>query len=273
MHGTGNDFILINEYNERKILNKQKSPLATKFCERRYGIGSDGIIFLLPPTLPEADIKMQFFNPDGKKGEMCGNGLLCLAKFAKDKHIIKGARMKVETLAGIRQIEFKYREEFLAKVNMGSAQFTRNKIPAKGSGTFLTEELYGYKVNACNTGVPHAVIFVERLEVIHVEKIGRKIRHHPIFPDGTNVNFVSPKNDTTLQVRTYERGVEKETLCCGTGAVASAAIAKKTDKINTDNIVVEMKGGPLTILFQEQTIYMKGTAQTVFTGYIPITEE
>lgn len=155
------------------------------------------------------------------------------------------------------------------KVNMGKPLFKPSKIPVKRDSPMLNEQIEGYEITACNTGVPHVVAFVEDVDKVDVEEDAPPIRHSNLFPDGTNVNFaevIHTDEDPKLKIRTFERGVERETLSCGTGSVASAAVAKKLDVLESEIIDVETKGGPLKIIFDSGSAYMEGGATNVFEG-------
>jgi diaminopimelate epimerase len=264
LHGNGNDFILIDEYNEKVIKDNEKAAFALKYCDRRFAIGADGVLYL--GRSEKANIRMQIYNSDGTEAEMCGNGVRCLAKYALDEGYIMD-KASVETLAGILTISSRIEGKTWIKVNMGKPQFERAKITAKGDGEFVNVELHGYKVSAVNTGVPHAVIFVDSLDDPGLMTAAPKIRYDPIFPKGTNVNFVKINSSDEITIRTYERGVEGETLSCGTGSVACAVLAHKLGK--TDNAVkVNTKGGELRITIARDAAYMEGTAERVFEGNI-----
>ena len=261
LHGNGNDFILIDEYKAEIV--PEKSPFARKYCDRRFGIGADGVIYL--GGSEKAEIRMRIFNPDGTEAEMCGNGIRCIVKYALDEGYIK-KNASVETLAGVLSISSQVDDKTWITVNMGRPAFEREKIPAKGTGEFLNVAMHGYNVSAVNSGVPHAVIFVESFDADLVS-IAPKIRYAPVFPKGTNVNFVIVNSNEEITVRTYERGVEAETLSCGTGAVAAAAITHRLGK--TGNMVkVNTMGGELRIILTDDTAFMEGSAERVFEGTV-----
>jgi diaminopimelate epimerase len=265
LHGNGNDFVLIDEYSCTLIPDGMKGQFAALYCDRRFGIGADGVLFLLKGE--NADLKMRLFQPDESEAEMCGNGLRCCAKFARDAGYVKDT-FTVETLAGVIPVTVHESEsDTLIRIRMPESQFLRPSIPATGEGDFR-EEIGGYTVFAVNTGVPHAVIFVDKVDAVPVAEIAPNVRHHPSFPKGANVNFVEMGSGDTLKIRTYERGVEDETLSCGTGATAAAAVAHRQG-YKGPVIVVETKGGPLTISLGEET-WVEGPAATVYYGIIPI---
>lgn len=266
LHGNGNDFILIDEYNKQIIDDNKKAGFALKYCDRRFGIGADGVLFL--GISDKADIRMRIFNSDGTEAEMCGNGVRCLVKYALDKGYIQD-KAHVETLAGVLPITSRQEDKTWITVNMGKPQFKRAEIPAKGAGEFLNVALHGYEVSAISTGVPHAVIFVDSLDDPGLMPAAPKIRYDMIFPKGTNVNFVHLDSRNEISIRTYERGVEGETLSCGTGSVASAAVAYRLGKTG-NSVKVNTKGGELRITIDDDTAYMEGTAERVFEGRLEL---
>ncbi|MCD1294863.1 diaminopimelate epimerase [Methanocella sp. CWC-04] len=269
LHGNGNDFILVDEF-ENKIPDDKKSAFAKKYCHRRFGIGADGVLFL-SSSGRGAPLRMRIFNEDGSEAEMCGNGIRCFAKYAFDVGHISTGKTKVETMAGILEIEARVENgKKLVKVCMGKPLFDRKKIPATGMGDLINVPLHGYEVSAVNTGVPHAVIFVDDINDPGLMSIAPQIRYDKIFPKGANVNFVS-REMGNLRVRTYERGVEGETLSCGTGSVAAAAVARRKGFIR-DSTVVKTVGGELKISFEHDIAYMEGSAETVFTGTLNFDE-
>ncbi len=263
LHGNFNDFILIDEYNGEIIQPDKKSAFAVKYCDRRFGIGADGVLYL--ENSDKADIRMRIFNSDGTEAEMCGNGIRCLVKYALDKGYIK-KNANVETLAGVLSIGSRIEDRTWITVNMGKPVFMRERIPVKGIGEFLDMSMHGYNVFAVNTGVPHAVIFVDSLEH-QLMLTAPKIRYDPVFPKGANVNFVLVNSRNEITIRTYERGVEAETLSCGTGSVACVAVANRLGKIDT-KAKVNTKGGELMISLTGEAALMEGPAEYVFEGLI-----
>jgi diaminopimelate epimerase len=263
LHGNGNDFILIDEFKKEIIPENKKSAFAVKFCDRRFGIGADGVLYL--EVSDKANIGMKIFNADGTEAEMCGNGIRCLVKYALDKGYIK-EEARVETLAGVLSITSRVANGTWITVNMGRPEFARENLPALGTGEFIQVSMHGYEVSAVNTGVPHAVIFVDSLD----DKLltdAPKIRYDPVFPKGTNVNFARVDSKNEITVRTYERGVEGETLSCGTGSVACAAIGYRLG-ITGNRVKVNTRGGELMIIIKEDTALMGGQAVQVFNGSI-----
>jgi diaminopimelate epimerase len=263
LHGNGNDFVLIDEYEKTVIPDEMKAQFATLYCDRRFGIGADGVLYL--SKTQKGNLKMRILQPDGSEAEMCGNGIRCLAKYASDAGYVKGS-CTIETVAGDMPVTMQYREdEFYATIAMGTPLFDRKDIPATGEGEYR-ETIGDFDVYAVNTGVPHAVIMVDAVDSVDVAAVAPPIRRHATFPKGANVNFVQVTGPDAISIRTFERGVEAETLSCGTGATAAAAVAHKLGKAGT-TVQVETQGGPLTITL-DGVAKMEGPAATVFAGVI-----
>jgi len=263
LQGNGNDFILIDEMEQETIPDAMKGEFAAQYCDRRFGIGGDGVLFLQKSTT--ADARMRLFQPDRSEADMCGNGIRCLVKYAVDGEYLRDA-CKIETPAGIIPVRMGYREDrFMAGVAMPAPRFLREEIPAIGEGEYL-EHIDGFDVRAVNIGVPHAVIVVDNVDAIDLPTIAPRIRHHPTFPKGANVNFVQKTGERALSLRTFERGVEGETFSCGTGASAAAVILHRMGVVG-EPVEVETPGGPLTINLKDGVV-MEGPAETVFWGEI-----
>ena len=262
LHGNGNDFILVDEMGQSQVAESEKRRFAIALCHRHYGIGADGVLFLTNSS--RAATSMRLIQPDGSEAEMCGNGIRCLAKYAWDTGYV-GEFFDVETLAGIIPVQVREMDgSFWAKVDMGVPRFDRPSIPAYGPGELISEDMEGCKVSAVNTGVPHAVVFVEDMD-FDIREAALLIRYNSLFPEGANVNFV--KIGPSLEIRTFERGVEGETLSCGTGSVAAACVARRLGLVD-DDVQVQTKGGPLLITFEEGKAFMEGPAVTVCSGEI-----
>lgn len=264
LHGNGNDFIVIDEFTGIVIPDDLKGQFAASYCDRRFGIGADGVLCLSKSA--KYDLRMRLFQPDQSEAEMCGNGVRCLAKYASDAGYVKGS-CTIETLAGPIVVTMETGgEDFLATVTMTDPLFDRRDIPATGEGEYK-EHIGGYDVYGVNTGVPHAVILVDSVDAVDVAAAAPPIRRHPTFPNGANVNFVERMGENSIRIRTFERGVEEETLSCGTGATAAAAVVHKLG-LAGDTIEVGTAGGPLTIFLKPGGSKMRGPAVTVFTGRI-----
>ncbi|MDD5465480.1 MAG: diaminopimelate epimerase [Candidatus Omnitrophica bacterium] len=249
MVASGNDFIVIKDKPAGNL-----SALAKKLCDRRFGIGADGLLIL--EKSKKADLRMRVFNADGSEAEMCGNGARCAALFSGNK------RSRLLTCAGIVNARVEGRR---VKVRITEPKGIKLDIPIKVNGRQI-------KVNFINTGVPHTVVFVNGINAIDVRQIGASIRNHPKFrPAGTNVDFVEVEGANTIRIRTYERGVEDETLACGTGSAASALIFAL--KNNLDGLVkVETQSGEvLKVYFQRvnckfSDVWLEGSARIVYKG-------
>ena len=216
VQASGNDFILLDNSKAKfKAGSAFYRKFAKRYCSRKLGIGADGVLVIQPSN--KALFRMRIFNADGSEAEMCGNGARSVGLWAS---LAKKKDIKFETEAGIIEAKVKGKgHRALVKIKTSTPFGLKFDLPLKVNGRKI-------KVNFVNTGVPHTVIFVQGLEKIDVDKIGREIRFHKQFkPAGTNVNFVEIKGKNSLSVRTYERGVEAETLACGTGVLAAAIIS------------------------------------------------
>jgi len=213
MVASGNDFVVIESSPRSPVPGPRF--LAKEICDRKFGIGADGLLVLEKSKV--ADIKMRIFNADGSEAQMCGNGARCVALYTSHKVTRSGGhKLNIETKAGIIGAEI---NQDKIKIKLTDPKHIKLGIPIKINNRILMG-------NFINTGVPHTVVFVEGLKEIDVFNLGRQIRHHQRFkPAGTNVNFIEILTDNSFKIRTYERGVEDETLACGTGSVASAIIA------------------------------------------------
>lgn len=276
-HGTGNDFVLIDN-RKGEIPEDKKPELAKRLCDRKSGIGADGLILL--ENSDKADAKMRIFNPDGSEPAMCGNGIRCIAKYIHDK-ISEKDEIKVETLAGTKNVRLSKIDGITyVRVNMGKPLFERQDIPATGEGRLFKEKIEvdgkELEIYAVNTGVPHVVIFVDDIRKAEVENVGRAVRNHPLFPEGTNVNFVEIVCANLFKIRTYERGVEGETLACGTGITAAGVICVMLGEADSeDSVEIIAKGGTVYVEvdlkgIEIETAYMKGPAEFVFEDEIDV---
>jgi diaminopimelate epimerase len=258
MQGSGNDFILID--NRKAVLKgRNLKDLARTVCDRHYSVGADGLIVIVPSR--KADFKWRFFNADGSEAEMCGNGSRCAARFAYLNKIAKKT-MAFETLAGIIRAEVK---AGTVKVQLSGASGLRQNISVPFEGGART----GHYIN---TGVPHVVYLSGDLATEDVDGVGRRTRYHDLFkPAGTNVNFIQVKGKHKLSIRTYERGVEGETLACGTGSVAAALVAGSLRMVASPVQVTTRSGEKLTVTFEDGAegfgaIYLEGEAVVICEG-------
>ena len=260
MSGSGNDFIIIDNRN-RVVDEGDLQGFIAKVCRRKMSVGADGLI--LVEESENVDFKWRFFNADGSSAEMCGNGARCAARFAY-LNGISGAEVSFETKAGIVSAQVKNDQ---VKIKMP------DPIDLK---TDYNLELGNGDMQVCsvNTGVPHVVITVGDIDDVEVVKIGREIRFHDRYaPAGTNVNFISSQNDNTILIRTYERGVEDETLACGTGSIAAAIVMHYKSKGKSPVKVITRGGGCLYIYFEEDNgkfynVFLEGDARVIYKGYL-----
>ena len=237
MSGSGNDFILI-DHRDPFLEEGDLKDLVRKVCQRRISVGADGLILI--ERSPKADFKWRFYNADGSEAEMCGNGGRCVARFAFLKGIA-GPSLRFETLAGI----------ISAQVNGKKVKLQMTKPHGLKLDQKISVEGEERNISTINTGVPHAIIFVEDLEGTDVVRMGGATRRHVHFaPAGTNANFVRLEGHSRLSIRTYERGVEDETLACGTGVVASALIAAFKGLVGSPVSIKTRGGEVLTVHFE-----------------------
>ncbi|MGQ3685190.1 MAG: diaminopimelate epimerase [Candidatus Loosdrechtia sp.] len=268
MHGIGNDYIYINCF-EQEI--KEPEKLARIISDRHYGVGSDGIILILPSKI--ADCGMRIFNADGSEAQMCGNGIRCVAKYVYDHEIVKKNLLTVETLAGIKTIRLftENGKVSAARVNMGKPGLMRSEIPMIGKESRVIDELLpvsngmSFRITCVSMGNPHGIIFVDNPDTVELSKWGKEIEHHHLFPERINVHFVHVHNPREVTMKTWERG-SGITLACGTGASAvcvAGVLNKKTER----RILAHLPGGDLELEWADDgSVYMTGPATEVFTG-------
>ncbi|MCE5236102.1 MAG: diaminopimelate epimerase [Clostridiaceae bacterium] len=269
-HGLGNDFILLDD---RAQALRELSALAQTLCDRRTGIGGDGVILVEPSGAAAA--RMRIINSDGSEAEMCGNGIRCFAKYVYDKGIVKKSTFCVETLAGIMEptLETENGRAKTVTVGMGKPVLEREKIPVEGAGTCLNQKLIAlgreFIFSTVLLGVPHTVVFTEELSEADVLKYGPAIETHPLFPRKTNVNFTTVLSGSAIRVRTWERGCGA-TLACGTGS-SSAAVCCALAGFTGRDVTVHLPLGELFIRWAEDdTVFMTGPAAFVYEGEIDL---
>jgi len=255
---TGNDFIIVDN-RDGLIPEKEKHALAKKVCDRKRAIGADGLLLVEPSK--KCDFKMRIFNPNGSEAEMCGNGSRCVALYAARNKIAK-PEMTIETLAG--------RLDAVVRGNMVKVKLTEPK-DIKWNFCLMINKC-PYKVSFVDTGVPHVIHFVDDIDGVDVKNLGSYMRNHGEFsPEGTNADFVKILGKNTIKIRTYERGVEDETLACGTGAVASAIISAEVERM-TSPVTVQTQGGEkIRVHFEMidgsfKNVYLEGKAELVYEG-------
>ncbi|NDW19770.1 diaminopimelate epimerase [Dysgonomonas sp. 216] len=275
MQGAGNDYIYINGFMQ-DIQDRSKAAL--DFSNRNFGIGSDGLVFILPSDI--ADFRMQMFNSDGSEAEMCGNATRCVGKYVYDNKLTQKKEITLETKAGIKHITLLDGDEYCRKVivDMGEPILDPQLIPV----TIDQQSALDYpididektwRISCVSMGNPHAVIFTKNIDKLDLATLGPKFEHHPIFPKKTNTEFVEVLDRNTINMRVWERGAG-ETLACGTGACASA-VAAVLNNLCDRKVKVHLLGGDLDIEWNEKNnhIYMTGEAVTVFDGEIYINEK
>ena len=258
MSGSGNDFIIID--NRVPVMDDAKKvDFVRRVCDRKMSIGADGVIFV--ENSDRADIKWDFYNDDGSTAEMCGNGGRCVARYAVEKNIAP-AELTLETLAGIIGAKV---DGPNVKVKLTAPENLRQDIDVELNGT-------RFQVDSLNTGVPHAIIYSKNVDENNVKEVGNGVRFHEEFaPAGTNVNFVEKVSDNALKVRTYERGVEDETLACGTGVVASVLLSSYKKMVQPP-VAVETRGGELLKVDFDPSdspvtdVYLEGITRIAFEG-------
>ncbi|MEN3185776.1 MAG: diaminopimelate epimerase [Atribacterota bacterium] len=268
MEGLGNDFIVVR-YSEIEQWFSVVSVLSQKLCDRHFGIGADGVIIAGPSQ--KGDLSMRIFNADGSEAEMCGNGIRCLAKFAFERGMVKNSSFTVETRAGLilpKVLVCDGKVEYV-RVDMGKPRLTPAEIPVNMEGkrvigATLTLQNRVFRFTAVSMGNPHAVIFETPSDW---EEWGKKIEHHSLFPQRTNVEFVQVINSTEAEVKVWERGVGA-TLACGTGACA-VLVAGVLNGVLERSAQIRLPGGALFISWEDdEHVYMEGPAREVFEGKI-----
>jgi len=274
MHGIGNDYVYVNGFAEQV---KNPSEVAVQVSDRHFGIGGDGLILILPSDT--ADVRMQMFNADGSEGEMCGNGIRCVAKYAYDHGLATANPLRVETLRGILPISLTLDGDRVqqATVDMEEPILNLPDVPVDVSKVDPTEHPRCYRVRLPKSGQsydavfvsmgnPHAVMFVDDVAGIDLERLGPEAERHPAFPRRMNAHWVQVHNRGEMTMRTWERG-SGITLACGTGASAvcvAGVLAGHTDR----KVLIHLPGGDLTLEWRESDnhVYMTGSATEVFTG-------
>lgn len=268
MQGTGNDYVYINCFEETP---KDPSQLSIRISDRHFGVGSDGLILIRPSEV--ADCCMDMYNADGSRAEMCGNGLRCVAKYVYDHKIVEKEEMKIETLAGIKDVRLSTKDgkAVFVTINMGQPEFRPEKIPVDDKRERIVSEpifVEGkeYKITCVSMGNPHAVVYMEEIDCLDLEKIGPAFEHHIKFPNRINTEFVQIVDRSHLRMRVWERG-SGETLACGTGACAAAVATMINGKADR-TVDMELKGGHLTIEWnlEDHCVYLTGPAEEVYHG-------
>ena len=274
MHGLGNDYVYVNCF-EEKIDNP---PAVARFVsDRHFGIGSDGLVMINPSKT--ADFEMEMYNADGSRGEMCGNGIRCVAKYVYDYGLTDKTQISVETLGGIKYLDLTVEDGkvSLVKVDMGKPELEADLIPIISEREQVIDEPIEvdgkeYHMTGVSMGNPHAVIYVDDVKGLDLEKIGPKFENHERFPKRINTEFVHCIDRQTVEMRVWERG-SGETLACGTGACA-VAVSSILNNLTDTQVTVKLLGGDLQIEWdrEKDRVFMTGPATVVFDGVIDITE-
>lgn len=274
MHGLGNDYVYVNCF-EEKIDNP---PAVARFVsDRHFGIGSDGLIMINPSKT--ADFEMEMYNADGSRGEMCGNGIRCVAKYVYDYGLTDKTQISVETLGGIKYLDLTVEDGkvSLVKVDMGKPELEADRIPIISEREQVIDEPIEvdgkeYHMTGVSMGNPHTVIYVDDVKGLDLEKIGPKFENHERFPKRINTEFVHCIDRQTVEMRVWERG-SGETLACGTGACA-VAVSSILNNLTDTQVTVKLLGGDLQIEWDREKnhVFMTGPAKVVFDGVIDITE-
>lgn len=274
MHGTGNDYVYVNGF-EQKLDNP--SEISVKVSDRHFSIGSDGLIIVAPSDV--ADVRMIMFNADGSEGKMCGNGIRCVAKYAYDHKITDKKEMTVETASGIKTLQVTVNDDDKVEyvsVDMGKAILKPADIPMTAEGdSFVAKEVTvngkTYTATAVSMGNPHMVIFMNGIDELNLDEIGPYFECQELFPEKVNTEFVEVIDEHHFKMRVYERG-SGETMSCGTGtcAVTVAAVLNGYAKYG-EELTIRIRGGELKDTYYEDgTVIMKGLATTVFDGEIEL---
>lgn len=273
MQGIGNDYVYVNCFEETVADPERVSEIIS---DRHFGIGADGLVLIMPSD--KADFRMRMFNADGSEGNMCGNATRCIGKFVYDNHLTDKTNITLETRSGIKKLTL-YPENGKVKtvlVDMGKAVLKPADIPMNVSGdTFINKPITvdGKEVfiTAVSMGNPHAVTYVDDVDSLELEKIGPSFENHPLFPERVNTEFIKILDESTMQMRVWERG-SGETWACGTGACAATAASVLNGYFPHDKeITVKLRGGDLFITYKSDgPVLMRGPAETVFTGEIDV---
>ena len=269
MHGAGNDYIYVNCF-EEKVDNP--SLVSVKVSDRHFGIGSDGLVLIMPSEV--ADFKMDMYNADGSQGKMCGNATRCIAKYVYDNKLTDKEVITLETLSGIKTIKLDIKDGVAvgATVNMGEPILEAKEIPTKFEGEKVVRQKLSidgkdFEVTCVSMGNPHCIVFCDNVKDIEIEKIGPKFENNEMFPERINTEFIRVIGENELEMRVWERG-SGETLACGTGACAATVAAILNGFCRRDGeIKIDLIGGTLyTNWASDGSVYMRGPAEKICDG-------
>lgn len=274
MHGAGNDYVYINGFTE-KMSQEDKPEWVRKISDRHFGIGSDGAIFINPSE--EADFEMEMYNADGSRSEMCGNGIRCVGKYVYDKGLTDKDRISVISGGKVKYLDLTIEngKAVQIKVNMGEPILESKLVPVVSENDqvihediFIPEKEETYQMTCVSMGNPHAVVFMDDVKNLEIEKIGPYFENHSRFPNRTNTEFVKVLDRNHVEMRVWERG-SGETLACGTGCCATA-VACILNGLTENEVTVHVLGGKIKIFWDRESnlVYMTGPAEIVFEGEI-----
>lgn len=275
MQGCGNDYVYVNCFQETV---KNPNEIAVKISDRHFGVGSDGLVLIMPSEV--ADFRMRMFNADGSESEMCGNAIRCVGKYVYDRGMTDKSVVNIETLAGILTLDMTIEagKVVLVKVDMGEPILEASRVPVNSDktpviGERIEVEPYSYDFTCVSMGNPHAVTYIDDVDNFDLHRIGPLFEVHEKFPRRTNVEFVEVLDRSNLKMRVWERGAG-ETLACGTGA-CGVLVASVLNNICERKATIHLVGGDLIIEWDEITnhVFMTGPATFVFEGDYPIDEE
>ncbi len=271
MHGIGNDYIYINCFEENV---KDPSKLAVNMSDRHFGIGSDGLVLIMPSE--KADFKMRMFNSDGSEAQMCGNAIRCVGKYVYENQMTNKDIIEIETLSGVLTLELTIEQDKvkLVKVDMGEPILIPKLIPVKSEDNLFVKQSVNvngneYEITCVSMGNPHAIVYVDSSDAVKrldLEKIGPYFEHHELFPERINTEFCYVGDDETIEFRVWERG-SGETLACGTGACA-VLVSSVLNKLTKRKATIKLRGGELIVEWNEKDnhVYLTGVAAFVFEG-------
>ena len=274
MQGCGNDYVYVDGAKEIIPL-EDKPQVVRRLSDRHFGIGGDGVIFINPAE--EADFEMEMYNADGTRSEMCGNGIRCVAKFVYDKGLTDKTSLSIVSCGKIKYIDLTVEEGkvSLVKVNMGAPILKAEEVPVISQNEQVIDEVIvvegkEYKITCVSMGNPHAIVFMDNVADLEIEKMGPYFENHERFPNRTNTEFFRIIDEHTVEMRVWERGTG-ETLACGTGACATV-VACVLNGFTKEEVTVKLLGGDLQIKWdrEENLVYMTGPAEIVFEGEVQI---
>lgn len=274
MQGCGNDYVYVNGFVE-KIDTEAKPDIVRRLSDRHFGIGGDGVIFINPSEI--ADFEMEMFNADGSRSQMCGNGIRCVAKYVYDYGLTDKTSLTIESFGAIKYIDLTVEngKVSLVKVNMGAPILTAKDVPVLSENEQVIDEEIevegkNYRMTCVSMGNPHAVVYMDDVKNLDIDKVGPYFENHKRFPERVNTEFVKVIDRNTVEMRVWERGTG-ETLACGTGCCA-IAVSCILNGLTEDKVTVKVLGGELLCEWDREAniVYMTGPAVTVFDGEINV---